>query len=74
MPVPIPGLKIGSDTQKTKFLTIFRRPKTRFFDQISGVQGRAPLATNPDLPPRRRAAGGPGVRVRAPALGCSPWR
>ena len=46
MPVPIPGSKVGSDNQKIKFLTIFGRPKTRFFDQISGVPGRAPLATN----------------------------
>ena len=46
MPVPIPGSKVGSDNQKVKFLTIFGRPKTRFFDQISGVPGRAPLATN----------------------------
>ena len=28
MPVPIPGLKIKSDNQKVKFLTIFGRPKT----------------------------------------------
>ena len=37
MPVPIPGSKVGSDTQKVKFLTIFGRPETRFFCQISGV-------------------------------------
>ena len=46
MPVPIPGSKVGSDSQKVKFLTISGRPKTRFFDKISGVPGRAPLATN----------------------------
>ena len=46
MPVPIPGSKVGSDNQKVKFLTISGRPKTGFFDQISGVPGRAPLATN----------------------------
>ena len=46
MPVPIPGSKVGSDNQKVKFLSIFGRPKTRSFDKISGVLGRAPLATN----------------------------
>ena len=46
MPVPNPGSKVGSDNQKVKFLTIFGRPKTGFFDKISGVPGRAPLATN----------------------------
>ena len=45
MPVPIPGLKVGSDSQKIKLLMISGRPETRFFDQISGVPGRAPLAT-----------------------------
>ena len=45
MPVPIPGSKVGSDTQKVKFLTM-SRPKTRLFDQISCFLGRAPLATN----------------------------
>ena len=46
MPVPIPGLKVGSDTQKVKFLTIFGRPKTGIFHRFRGVLGRAPLATN----------------------------
>ena len=46
MPVPIPGSKVGSDSQKVKFLTISGRPKTGFFGKISGVLGRAPLATN----------------------------
>ena len=49
MPVPIPGPKVGSDSQKVKFLPIFGRPKTGFFDQISGVRGtfpQFPLATN----------------------------
>ena len=46
MPVPIPGSKVGSDSQKVKFLMIFGRPKTRFFEEILGVPGRAPLATN----------------------------
>ena len=46
MPVPISNLKVRSDSQRVKFLTIFGRPKTCFFDQISGVPGRAPLATN----------------------------
>ena len=31
MPVPIPGLKVGSDIEKVKFLTIFGRPKTGIF-------------------------------------------
>ena len=46
MPVPIPGLKVGSDNQKVKFLTIFGRPKTGIFPRFRGVPGRAPLATN----------------------------
>ena len=49
MPVPIPGSKVGSDTQKVKFLTISGRPKTGIFGQISGVPGpfpQFPLATN----------------------------
>ena len=49
MPVPIPGLKVGSDTQKVKFLTIFGRPKTGFFDEISAEFRnfpKFPLATN----------------------------
>ncbi len=55
MPVPIPGLKVGSDNQKVKFLTIFGRPKTGIF---RGVPGRAPLATNhAALPVDRRDAG-----------------
>ena len=45
MPVPIPGLKVGSDSQKVKFLTIFGRPKTGIFREFRGVPGRAPLAT-----------------------------
>jgi hypothetical protein len=39
MPVPIPGLKVGSDNQKVKFLTIFGRPKTGFFRRFRGVPG-----------------------------------
>ena len=31
MPVPIPGLKVGSDIQKVKFLTTCGRPKPGFF-------------------------------------------
>ncbi len=49
MPVPIPGSKVGSDSQKVKFLTISGRPKTGIFGQISGVPGpfpQFPLATN----------------------------
>ena len=46
MPVPIPGLKVGSDIQKVKFLTIFGRPKNWIFREFRGVPGRAPLATN----------------------------
>ena len=49
MPVLIPGSKVWSDIKKVKFLTIFDRPKTGFFDQISGVPGpfpQFPLATN----------------------------
>ena len=39
MPVPIPGLKVGSDSQKVKFLTIFGRPKTGIFRRFRGVLG-----------------------------------
>ena len=39
MPVPIPGLKVGSDKQKVKFLTIFGRPKTGIFRRFRGVPG-----------------------------------
>ena len=49
MPVPIPGPEVGSDSLKVKFLMIFGRPKTGFFDQISGPPGtfpQFPLATN----------------------------
>ena len=46
MPVPIPGLKVGSDKQKVKFLRIFGRPKIRIFREFRGVPGPAPLATN----------------------------
>ena len=52
MPVPIPGLKVGSGSQKVKFLTIFGRPKTGFFDQNSCVPGYIPpipASYQPDL-------------------------
>ena len=39
MPVPIPGSKVGSDTQKDKFLAIFGRPKTGIFRRFRGVPG-----------------------------------
>ena len=39
MPMPIPGLKVGSDNQKVKFLTIFGRPKTAIFERFRGVTG-----------------------------------
>ena len=39
MPVPIPGLKVGSDNQKVKFLRIFVRPKTGIFRRFRGVPG-----------------------------------
>ena len=39
MPVPIPGLKVWSDNQKVKFLTIFGRPKTGIFRRFRGVRG-----------------------------------
>ena len=45
MPVPIPGLEVWSNGQKVKFLTICGRPKTPFFEEISGVPRRAPLPT-----------------------------
>ena len=42
MPVPIPGPEDGSDSLKVKILTIFGRPKTGFFDKISGAPGYIP--------------------------------
>ena len=42
MPVPILGPEVGSDSQKVKFLMMFGRPKTGFFDQISGALGYIP--------------------------------
>ena len=39
MPVPIPGSKVGSDSHKVKFLTIFGRPKTGIFRGFRGVPG-----------------------------------
>ena len=63
MPVPIPGPKGRSDSQKVEFLTISGRAKIRFFDQISGVPGlfpQFPLATN-------HAEG-------IPHGGSTPWR
>ena len=42
MPVPIPGPEVDPDSQKVKFLMISGRPKTGFFDQISGVPGYMP--------------------------------
>ena len=46
MPVPIPGLKVRSDKQKVKFLTIFGGPKNGIFREFRGVPGRAPLVIN----------------------------
>jgi hypothetical protein len=39
MPVPIPGLKVGSDSQKVEILTISGRPKTGIFHRFRGVPG-----------------------------------
>ena len=39
MPVPIPGLKAGSDNQKIEFLTIFGRPKTEISRRFRRVPG-----------------------------------
>ena len=39
MPVPIPGSKVGSDSQQVMFLTIFGRPKTAIFRRFRGVPG-----------------------------------
>ena len=64
MPVPFPVSKVGSDKQKVEFLTISGRPKTRFFDKISGVPGpfpQFPLATNHAV---LRVPFGPGVGGR----------
>ena len=64
MPVPISGLKVGSDTEKVKFVTIFGRPKTGVFRRFRSVPGgpkaldmdtltariTRPLPGKPDLP------------------------
>ena len=42
MPVPIPGLEVGSDSQKDEFFMISGRPKTGFFRHISGAPGYIP--------------------------------
>ena len=73
MPVPIPGSKVGSDTQKVKFLSIFGRPKTGIFGKISGVPGpfpQFPLATNhavkaPQQPAAPRTLSQPEARGSA---------
>ena len=67
MPMPVPGSKVRSDSQKDKFLTIFGRPKSLFFDKTSGVPGRAPLATNHAASP---AATVVARQVSAAALRC----
>ena len=46
MPVPILGLKVRSDNQKVKFLTIFGRPKTGIFRRFRGV----PVGPSPGGP------------------------
>jgi hypothetical protein len=46
MPVPILGLKVGTDNQNVKVFTIFGRPTAGIFLRFRGVLGRAPLATN----------------------------
>jgi hypothetical protein len=40
MPVPIPGPKVGHDSQKVKFCMIFGRPNIRFFHQFRGISGK----------------------------------
>ena len=40
MPVPIPGPKVGYDTQKVQFLMISGRPKTAFFLRFLGVPAK----------------------------------
>ena len=40
MPVPIPGPKVRSDSQKVKFLMIFGRPKTCIFRRFLVVPAK----------------------------------
>ena len=40
MPVPIPGPKVGYDSQKVKFFMIFGRPKTGIFQRFRGVPAK----------------------------------
>ena len=70
MPVPIPGLKVGSDNQKVKFLTIFGRPKTGIFREFRGVPGRAPLAANHAA---KSASHGMSVAVLGPPVSNAPF-
>ena len=61
MPVPIPGLKVGSDNQKVKFLTIFGRPKTGIFRRFRGVPG-GPNALDMDTMAARTQRSEPGCQ------------
>ncbi len=79
MPVPIPGLKVGSDNQKVKFLTIFGRPKTGIFRRFRGVPGGPNPVDMDTLAARNLAAPkgeirglSPGRLVLALAPGCLP--
>ena len=59
MPLPIPGLKVESDNQKVKFLTIFGRPKTKIFRRFRGVPG-GPKALDMDTLAARTQGNPPG--------------
>ena len=54
MPVPIPGLKVWSDKQQVKFLTIFGRPKTGIFRGFRGVPSGPNSVDMDTLVARRR--------------------
>ena len=73
MPVPIPGPEVGSgsDSQKVKFLPIFGRPKTGFFDQISRAPGYIPPIPASYQP--RRQSRACRVSVRCLSRVCRAW-
>ena len=82
MPVPIPGPEVGSDSLKFKFLMIFGRPKTGFFDQISGAPGYIPPIPA-SYQPRSKSCScwiseltfeaGDGTSMAGNPMGLKPW-
>ncbi len=57
MPVPNPGLKVGVDSQKVKFVMIVGRSKIVFFRKFEHVPGQLRIKS---LPKHSCAGGSPG--------------